>query len=146
MSTDFVEQCRELYEANDNPLYLWLALSSAAVRSDAPLPSWIMDYLRSSADALRRLKSDHKPPPGKILEALGIVRGNWNAFVEWRKDETAAWVSLDYAAFGGGDRAARELAHEQGAKFANEVEAAMQKVRRHVKRARQSRRSSIDGK
>jgi hypothetical protein len=78
-----------LYRETGNPLYVWAALANYQLCPDgAPLPTWIMSYIRETAMAFELMADIEQPnvAVNKVNAALGLTAtGNNNAFAEYRR-------------------------------------------------------------
>jgi hypothetical protein len=83
------EKLEKLYRETGNPLYVWAALADYQVCSDgAPLPAWIMEYLREAAMALEFIADVEQPSEAlrRVNVALRLTRSGRNEFAEYRQD------------------------------------------------------------
>jgi hypothetical protein len=82
-----------LYRATGNPLYVWVALDRHDFCPDgAPLPGWIMTYLREAAMRLEELANTEEPARAlkRVNGVLGLsAKGRNNKFAAWRLDRRA---------------------------------------------------------
>ena len=87
-----------LYRETSNPLFVWAALGSYKLCPDgAPLPAWIMGYLRETAMALELMADADQPGAAvkKVNAVLGLTGKGKNAFADYRliaRAEIAAFV------------------------------------------------------
>jgi hypothetical protein len=89
-----------LYRETGNPLYVFAALADHQICPDgAPLPAWIMGYLREAALTLE-LMADTVQPSAAVKQVNAALRltkpgGNGNAFAQYRliiRAENAAFI------------------------------------------------------
>jgi hypothetical protein len=96
--TKFSIDLETLYRETRNPLYAWAALADyEACPNGAPLPAWIMGYLREAAMALELMADAASPGEAarKVNAALGLTGKGKNAFAEYRliaRAESAAFI------------------------------------------------------
>jgi hypothetical protein len=138
-----------MFRATDNALDAWRAV--AFHDWSQPLPPELAPYLQRTAIELgklgRRYQSgeiDRREAAKLVPFALGIIKGkrNWfNAFVETKKHNDAAWDTTLYDFLGGGEVAAGEIACLKRAKTEQEVARVKRKVYRQLQKARNSGRS-----
>jgi hypothetical protein len=85
-----------MYHETGNPLYVWVALARHDLCPDgAPLPAWVMGYLREVAQVLELMAIDWPPATAakKVTAALGLTaHGRRNRFAEYQMDRRAEWA------------------------------------------------------
>ena len=128
-SRDAISAFEWAFAETGNPLYVWHALSMLCVPSipggntdDRLLPSWCVDYLSDTAEALLGLQPPRVQSEGGITElaravsnAVGLTRQGWTAYGRWRTDRDRVGEAALYArvkALGIPDKDAMEAAVE----------------------------------
>ena len=95
MSTE-LDRLEAMCRETCNPLYVFDALSHYDLcPDDAPLPTWIMQYLRDAAMTLVFI-ADTQPPSQalkQVSRAFGLnAEGRKNQFAAWKLDNLAKWA------------------------------------------------------
>ena len=71
-ASELVADALEHYQADGNPLWVWLGIAGATDAGLAP-PHWTHGYLAATARAITELaRGPEKPDPGGLARALGL--------------------------------------------------------------------------
>ena len=81
-----------LFRESKNPVYVWAALADYKLCQDsAPLPAWVMSYLREAALWIEMLADAGKPSAAvkRVNVVLGLTAPGKNRFADYRQDVRA---------------------------------------------------------